>query len=305
MILPVLFLAQVLAIWLCHNQQQVFFSVHSISLLLLMSRQFMYQDAEGNPWSLTIRGRQLCVITSHGTSYEADPSYLQRAWYQTSDGNWLVLENQEIHWKTALVYLATVVLPWWEDEIHHEFLRVQRKEWSRQGQYVLGETDRLYDVLISLALHVRANQGLPRLWTIGGMAAEARGDVIEGILGLAYISSDFLGDCHRRSNVTRWVLASILGLAHCWNLDDYRNVWDPIHLARDLVDSTRLDNFRVAVAPPSHEVAQHAHYVAKVTPKVNKRNALALVVSAVLSILGGERKRNLIIMIMEFVGDDA
>ena len=124
MILPVAFLVQVL------DSAAVFFSVHSISQLLLMSRQFLYKDAEGNPWSLTIRGRRLLASTTHGTTFEADPAYLQRAWYQTPDGEWLVLENKEIHWKTALVYLATVLLPWWEDWIHHQYPRAQQKDLS-------------------------------------------------------------------------------------------------------------------------------------------------------------------------------
>ena len=216
-----------------------------------------------------------------------------------------MLENKEMHWKTALVYLATLVLPWWEDKILHQYPRAQRKEWSYQGEYVLCETNRLYAMLISLALHVRTNQGLPRLWTIEEMAAEAQGDVIEGILGLAYISSPLLGDAHSRTSSTRWVLASILGLARCWNMDNYRNVYDPRRLQADFVDSTWLDNFRVDVAPPTHEVAQHAHYVAMATPKVNRRNALALVMPAVWKLLGIERKRSLVNLIMEFVGDDA
>ena len=241
------------------------------------------------------------VLTSHSTTFEADPAYLQRAWYKTPDGEWLVLENKVIHWKTALVYLATVVLPWWEGEIHDQYPRAQRKEWSYHGEKVLSETNRLYAMLISLALHVRTNQGLPRLWTIGGMAAEAQGDVIEGILGLAYISSPLLGDCHSRSSITRMVLASILGLARCWNMDNYRNVYDPRQLRADFVDSTWLDNFRVDVAPPTHEVAQHARYVAMATPKVNRRNALALVMHALWTRFGIEQKINLVNLIMEFV----
>ena len=135
------------------------------------------------------------------------------------------------------------------------------------------------------------------------MGAEAQGDVIEGFLGLAYISSPLLGDCHSRSSSTRWVLASILGLAHCWNMDNYRNVYDPARLCADFVDSTWLDNFRVDVAPPTHEVAQHARYVAMAAVAVNRRNALALAVPAVWS--GIERRRSLVNLIMEFVGDDA
>ena len=266
-----------------------------------MSGQFWYTDAEGNPWSLMIRGRQLFVLTTHGTTFEADPAYLQRAWYQTPDGEWLVLENKEIHWKTALVYLATVVLPWWEDWIHHQYPRAERKGWSYLGELVLSETNRLYAMLISLALHVRTNQGLPPLWTIGGMSEEAQGEVIEGILGLAYMSSPLLGDGHSRTSVTRWLLASILGLADKWNLDIYNNVYDPRRLQEDFVDSTWLDNFRVDVAPPTHEVAEHARYVAMATSKVNRRNALSLVVPK----LKIERKISLINLIVEFVGNDA
>ena len=266
-----------------------------------MSRQFWYKDAEGNPWSLTIRGRQLFVLTTHGTTFEADAAYLQQAWYQTPDGEWLVLENKEIHWKTALVYLATVVLPWWEDWIHHQYPRAERKGWSYLGELVLSETNRLYAMLISLALHVRTNQGLPPLWTIGGMSEEAQGDVIEGILGLSYMAHPLLGDGLSRSRITRWVLASILGLVRCWNMPNYRDVWDPLHLRAEFVDSTLLDNFWIDVPPPNHEAADHARYHAIDTPKINKRNAEVLVVSALLQ-NGLGRKRHLVNYVMEFVG---
>ena len=85
-------------------------------------------------------GRRLLVLTTDGTTFEADPAYPQRARYKTPEGEWAAPENKEIHRKTALIHLATAVLARWEDHIHHQHPRTIRKRWNYQGEYVLAET---------------------------------------------------------------------------------------------------------------------------------------------------------------------
>ena len=148
--------------------------------------------------------------------------------------------------------------------MHSFFSLRERKGWSHDGEHVLSECNRLYLMVIEVALLYRRQHELSELWTISKMGAKARGDIIEGILGLA----------HRWELESRSCLAiksALVGIVQCireiWNSNALQNMWSPLHLAQYILNDQVFMNRTVTVFPAPFEHEQYEKYVASVVKK--------------------------------------
>jgi hypothetical protein len=249
-----------------------------------------YPKTDGSTWTLLIDQYEHASVRQNGRMIDLEPQYLQQQWYHDPQGEWLVLQPDVVNFKSAVDYLATEILPWWEDAIHPNFGREVRKEWSYLGAEVHGECNRVYDLVISCALHVRCNRGLRPLHTIEAFSTEARGDVLKGIFGLAFRWDPLLG--HRKQRVKNWVLAACLGVRECWNLPHLSNEWDCRVLKYWLVDLDWLDDYAMTVPLGPHEFSQYGAYI----HKVRTRNVRSLILKRFI------RKHDIINYVEQFLG---
>ena len=117
------------------------------------------------------------------------------------------------NFRQAIHYLATQLLPWWEAEIHPNYCKHERKEWSYHGE-VTGKGDmgnRVYHQVIQTAIAMRRQYNYPELTIIPHLNRESSGDVLEAILGL-----ETLGYTPMDRKVRWCIEAACIGVASVW-----------------------------------------------------------------------------------------
>ena len=228
----------------------------------------------GQEWLMIIRRGQV-LWERNGRIGTVSREYLARPWYRDPHGNWATLESQVVAFSDGLRCFAFTLLDWWETKIHYQYYRHERKAWSYMGEHLHAEMNICYDLLIKCAIRLRRMYNYPELHTIAGMAAEARGDICEGMLGLAYL--------WKLRDGTHWkqqILAACFGVRHLWDYFETRRDinWYNGTLADLIVEfeeSGELEHLRFDIPPGPHEEAAYRSFNAM----VDQRNARSLIVT--------------------------
>ena len=228
-------------------------------------------EQTGAVWSLVIKNGK--TYSFDGREFREVPSsYLDRQWFIDERGSWDVYDPPTtLRSLEALRYLATKLLPWWENEIHPNHSQKTRKGWSHNGA-VTGVGDignRVYHATVQTALEMRRRLDLPPLWTIEGMNMESTGDVLEGMLGLAFMMSPILGDqvdaVRRNVEVAALSVLELCNRQQCWTFE--------LEVHCEFVLGVDLE-----MTPPltRREIVKRGMYASYVA-RVRARTAMALV----------------------------
>ena len=218
------------------------------------SRQ-TYQSSDGREWQLvqTVRGRWY-VVYPNGVWHEVPQAYMEQRWYYDRHGDWHVLCERSMNVRMSLEFIAFELLEWWEEDVHYNYSREVRKGWSHSGEYELCEMNRLYYLVVRIALRMRDKRGLRRLHLIGSLNMESTGDILEGVLGLAYEHHPLLR-CRRPDDVKAIVKGATRGVKMLWSqlscLRDISEITDV--LIDGIMYSDWLDQVIVDVSPTDND----------------------------------------------------
>ena len=160
----------------------------------------------------------------------------------------------------ALRFLALDLLPWWENHVHYQHSQQERKKWSHLGEYVLDEMNVLYRLVVDICLRMRRDLGLPPLSMISQLNEESKGDVLEGILGLAFSYHPLLPPPHLDA-IKRNVVAATLAVKEIWNSATYHGEYN-IEVLVNRILYTDVDT-SVCVTPSHHEIQLHQRQMAQ------------------------------------------
>ena len=222
----------------------------------MASTTSVYTAPGDRTWKIVFdaRGDAFCEFND-GEKRAATREYMNKAWYNDPQDMFQTLEIATPSFKDALSYLATTILPWWEDVVMPRHSALQRKYWSYDGEYVLCETNRVHDLAIRCALRVRRFRGLPSLPMVESFGKVKRGDIIEGILGLAY---NFLLPISTQQHV----VAACLCVKAAWDMPHLRGEWDSERVVDHIVVNGTVNDFfgawSMTIHPGPHERRAYA-----------------------------------------------
>jgi len=216
-------------------------------------------------WEMVIRNGRVTMrwTAEDPEEYDVvalDVGYLAQPWFLCPERGWLVRHTTRM----ALLFhdLAMVMLPWWETHVHENFSRATRKAWSHHGATAQGDLgNRVYYLVVRLCMQMRVALGAPCLHTIVRMNVEHTGDVLEGIMGLQALGSNW--------DPTGIVSEVSIAVHNAWNSPNLEHVWDMGRLTNTIYTTMGLDSIK-------DEIRYNIH-VAKVTA----RTTIALTIGRV------------------------
>jgi hypothetical protein len=212
-----------------------------------------FSAAGGETYTMVVRGRRVFLrwdATPH-IEVEVSRDYLNQQWMKV-DNEWIVYTPLRDTFRLidSINALADHLLPYWNG-VFNAYGAGVRKTWSHYGM-VTGHGDlgnKVYYVTVMCALQVRRDRGMPILfglqhangdWALG---IEKTGDLLEGIMGCAWIQASITGPLADGSfwhRARQRVEIAALGVYQAWNHPMNAHVWD-VHAMADRIMQLHAD----------------------------------------------------------------